>query len=105
MARELPIACSLSAAEFPARMAAIGEVGREGLIDARVHDAEALLRFRADVRDRLAEIVAAEARCCAFLTMSLTHAPGEDEVELRIESPPGGEVTMHELVAAFKLER
>jgi hypothetical protein len=105
MARELPIACSLSAAELPARLAAIGAVGREGLVDARVNDAQALLRFRADVRPRLAAIVAAEAQCCAFLAMSLGDADGHDEVELRIEAPPGGEATMHELVAAFKLER
>jgi hypothetical protein len=104
MARELPIACSLSAAELPARVAAIGAVGREGLIDARVNGAEALLRFRAGVRPRLAEIVAAEAQCCAFLAMSLSDADGRGEVALRIEAPPGGEATMHELVAAFTLE-
>jgi hypothetical protein len=86
-------------------MAEIGAVGRDGLIDARLQDAEALLRFHGDVRERLAEIVAAEAQCCAFLAMTLSDATGADEVELRIEAPPGGEATMHELVAAFKLER
>jgi hypothetical protein len=103
MARELPVACSLSATDLPARIAEIGAVGREGLLGARVGQAGALLSFRPDVRERLAAIVAAEAQCCAFLAMSLEDGAGV--VELRIEAPPGGEPAMHDLVAAFRLQQ
>jgi hypothetical protein len=39
----LPIACTLSATEFPPRRSELAELGRTALIDARQHSARAEL--------------------------------------------------------------
>ena len=102
MPTDLPIACSLGAADLAARLAEIRAVGEEGLVRADVDGRRALLVFRAGVRTRVEAIVAAEAECCAFLDMSLRDA-GDGALELSIATPPGGEVVLHELVGAFTL--
>jgi len=65
----------------------------------------ATLRFAAGagVRERLAAVVAAEADCCAFLTMGVYDEP--DVVVLTIDPPAGAEPMLHELVDAFRAER
>ena len=104
MPEELPIACSLSAAEFPARMAQMAELGRDALVDARVDGAHAQLRFVAGeaVRERVERFVEAESRCCAFLTFALADTPGEMVVS--IDAPMDAEGVLAELVAAFSSE-
>ena len=101
MPAELPIACSLRAAEMPVRLAEIGSIGRASLLGAQTADSRAELRFRAgpETRARLEAIVAAEAECCAFLAMSLRDEAGG--ITLTIDAPEGAEPVMHELVAAF----
>jgi hypothetical protein len=102
MPTDLPIACSLSATELPARLAQISELGRDALVDARTDGTRAELRFAAGpgVRERLAEIVAAESACCAFLTMAVGETP--EELVLTIEAPEGAELVLAELVDAFR---
>jgi hypothetical protein len=99
-ARELPIACSLGSADLAARLAAMRAVGAEGWLAANITGTTALLTFRASVRARLEEIVAAEAQCCAFLEMSLAE-PTPGEIELRITAPTGAERVLRELTEAF----
>jgi hypothetical protein len=91
----LPIACTLTAAELPERLAEMRAVGREALIAA----GERELRFRPQARERLEAIVAAEAECCSFMTLALGEANGE--LLLTVEAPPGAEPVVRELVAAF----
>jgi hypothetical protein len=83
---------------MPARVAEIAAIGTEGLLHAEAVGSRALLRFRpgADVRARLEAIVAAEAECCAFLTLTLT-----DDNALTIEGPPAAAPVVRDLVAAF----
>ena len=102
MTTEPPIACSLSATERPARLAAIAGLGRDALLDSRTDDRRAVLRFAAGpgVHERVADIVAAESKCCAFLTMQVSTTP--DEVELSITAPEGAEPVLDELVSAFR---
>jgi hypothetical protein len=101
MAPELPITCSLTAAELPARLAEMAAIGRSSLLGAEASGRSALLRFRddRDTRTRLAAIVAAEAECCSFLTMRLNDAPGA--IGLSIEAPAGAELVLRELASAF----
>jgi hypothetical protein len=102
MSTELPIACSLSPTELPARLSEIADLGRTALLSSRTHGARAELRFarRPGVRDRLDAIVAAESRCCAFLAMSVG---GErDAIVLTIEAPPDARAVLQELVDAFR---
>src|SRR4051794_41982215 len=86
MPNELPIACSLSAAELPERLAEMNDLGRSALLGVERKGTTAVLRFghRAETSARLAAVVAAEARCCAFLDMTLRESP--DALALTIRS-------------------
>ena len=99
MPTDLPIACSLSADELPERLDAMGAVGRTGLLAVERAGARAVLRFRPAARDEVAAIVAAEAECCAFLTMELREERGA--VVLTIEAPADAEPVLADLISAF----
>jgi hypothetical protein len=101
MGTDLPIACSLTAAELPARLAEMAAIGRRALQSVEIDDSTATLRFRANpqTRARLAAIVAAEAQCCAFLDMRLSDEP--KAVALTIVAPAGAAPVLHDLVALF----
>jgi hypothetical protein len=102
---ELPITCTLSPSEVPERLAEMSHLGRAALLDVDRSHARAILRFRAGAttRDRLEAIVAAEARCCAFLDMTV--AEDRDALALTITAPAGAELVLDELVAAFVGDR
>ncbi len=102
MTTDPPIACSLTAAEMPARLAEIRAVGDAGLRSAEADDSGAVLRFDTDpdLRTRLAAIVAAESVCCAFLEFGLEDTA--TETVLTIQAPEGGEQVVHQLVGAFR---
>jgi hypothetical protein len=97
-----PIACSLSAAELPERLAEMTAVGRSSLLTAETASRHAVLRFRAgaDTSERLAAIVAAERECCAFLAMELRDEPGA--IALTIDAPESAQPVLDDLVAAFR---
>jgi hypothetical protein len=101
MSQHLPIACTLDAADFPARERRIAELGRDALLDADRDGAHAVLRFAAGgaVTARVERFVADESRCCPFLEMRVQAAG--DEVVLTIDTPADGELALAELVAAF----
>jgi hypothetical protein len=101
MPEELPIACSLTAAELPVRLAHIEALGREALLTAHVSGTRAELRFIAspEVRERVERFAAAERRCCPFL--SLVVADGDGAVVLTVDAPPDAAGVLAELVAAF----
>jgi hypothetical protein len=101
MPAELPIACSLTATELPARLAEITALGRDALIDVQHEPTDAELRFAAagGVRDRIEAIVRAEAQCCGFLNMRVRDEP--KLVVLHITAPPGAALVLGELVDAF----
>jgi hypothetical protein len=98
----LPIACSLSAAELPKRLAEMTDLGRAALVDATASATRAELRFAATagVRERVEAVVAAESQCCAFLDMKVIDGP--DTVALTIAVPDDAEQVLAELVAAFR---
>jgi hypothetical protein len=101
MPTDLPITCSLSAAEQSLRLAEMSATGQSALLSAETTGSHATLRFRADggTRERLAAIVAAEAECCAFLDMAL----GEETevIYLTITAPASAGPVLGDLVAAF----
>jgi hypothetical protein len=104
MPTEPPIACSLSAAELPARLAQIAQLGRDALVNVELSGTHATLHFAAgaDVRGRVTRVVAAESACCAFLAMQVRDEP--DGVVLDITAPEDAELVLHELVDAFRGE-
>lgn len=101
MTADVPIACTLTAADVPERLAQIAELGADTLISAEQTGTHAVLLFRsgAATDQRLAVVVAAEATCCAFLTMRLNVE--DDSIALTIDGPPEAEPVVRDLVAAF----
>jgi hypothetical protein len=101
MVEELPVVCSLGAGDLEARLAEIGAVGAESLIEHRREGAVHLLRFRADAgtHERLEGIVAAEAECCAFLDLKLK--AGCCELVLSVAAPEAGRLTADGFAMAF----
>jgi hypothetical protein len=102
MTTHLPIACTLSAGELSTRLDEIRAVGRDALRTKREDGARAVLLFdrKPGVLDRVAAIVAAESRCCAFLTFEL--AETADAIRLAIEAPEDAAPVLAELVDAFE---
>lgn len=73
MTHSAPIACSLSAAEYRQRIQDADDVARDALRARRPIEGGARLTFTRDaaVRERLEAFVAAESKCCSFLTLDL----------------------------------
>jgi hypothetical protein len=89
------IACSLSGPDLEQRLRQIAAAGRGA---RRVADE---LRFPADAgtRERLEAIIAAESRCCPFLSFDLRQSGGE--LVLKVDAPPEAKPIAAGLVEAF----
>lgn len=98
MTHDVPIACSLSAAELPQRLAKMRAIGQDAVLSA---SADGVMRFRAStaIRARLEAVIAAEAICCVFLDLELREEGGE--LVLTITAPEGAEALAGDLVGAF----
>jgi hypothetical protein len=101
MTHPLPIACSLTGADFVARVAELRALGHEGLMSVSEGPGRAVLRFRpaADIRGRVEAAAAAESECCAFLAFRVDH--GAEATTLTITAPNGGAEVVGELAAVF----
>jgi hypothetical protein len=103
MYQELPIACSLDAEQLSERLDQIRAIGYDALLDSHTEPTRAALRFAASepTTARLEAIVAAEARCCPFMQLTLSSA-GADQIVLTVEVPDGAQPVLSEFVAAFE---
>ena len=97
---DLPIACTLDVGQLKDRLAEMNAVGRNARA-VEPGSPRAVLRFarKEAVRERLARIVEAESRCCAFMGFELRERA--DEIVLTISAPEGAEPVLDDLVAAF----
>jgi hypothetical protein len=68
------------------------------LVGLEVSQRRALLRFRA-AHESVEALVAAERACCAFFEFSMTRH--DDDTELEIRTPAGGEALLRGLVAGI----
>jgi hypothetical protein len=75
---DLPIACTLSPDGMTARLALIGALASDGLIDRTPTETglRVWLRDTPDIEARTRELVAAESKCCAFLDLALGRESG-----------------------------
>jgi hypothetical protein len=91
-----PIACTLRAADVPARAEEIRALGRDGLLSAEGDERRAVLRFRGDAatRARVERFVAAESECCAFLRFEI-----DGSGTLTIAAPEGAGAALADFVA------
>jgi hypothetical protein len=101
MTQEPPIVCSLGADDLTARLQLIAEIGATHLISRDTEGDTQLLRFRGDdgVRRSLEGIIAAEAKCCAFLDMKIREEAGA--LVLAIDAPAEAAPVAAQLAAAF----
>jgi hypothetical protein len=85
--RDLPLACSLGAADAEARAARWRVLADRALTRAERVGAAAVLRYRGapEVERELAELVALEAECCPFLDFALSR--DDEHVVLRVSGP------------------
>jgi hypothetical protein len=92
-----PIACTLSGAQMAARRTDVMALSERALRERTSIDGGALLRFDADpdIQRALVELVAAEAECCPFLTLTLQRAG--DALELRITGPDDAQPIIAEM--------
>lgn len=96
-----PIACTLTADELPGRVAEARAIGAASLMSVDQGVAAWTLRFRADpeTRRRLEALIAAESRCCAFLTFELRDEP--EGLALTVGGPEEAQPVLADLVRAF----
>jgi len=99
-----PIACSLSASEYAARMQEIAAlVSRALLSRVQIRDGVRLtFEPGMDIEGQLREIIAAEARCCPFLRFEIR--PGADVLLLDITGPEEAAPINHEAFASAMSE-
>ena len=97
----LAIACALTAAEMSQRLAEIAALGEAALLDTQVIKGHVILRFAAHdgIRPRLEAIIAAESRCCGFMTFDLRDDGAQ--IALRIDAPEDAQLVLEELAASF----
>jgi hypothetical protein len=105
MTEEGPIACSLAPSDLRQRLQEIAAAGADSLIERGRAGDRHLLRFDSDAetRRRLEAIVAAEAKCCSFLDLSLENQ--NHDLVLSIGAPQGGQSVADELAGAFDTDR
>jgi len=94
-----PIACTLTAAEYAARTEDTADLARRALRSREPIPNGTRLTFEAtdDTERQLRDVIAAEARCCAFLRMDLQ--PSADALILDITGPTEAEPIIAELFA------
>ena len=95
---DAPIACTLSEADLPQRLAAARTLGADALTGVEASGCHARLRFNGE-RERLEKLVAAETQCCSFLEFELEQS--DEVIELTIHAPEGAGPVLQSLVAAI----
>lgn len=95
----VPLACSLTAADYRQRVEEAGAITQEALRESMVIDGGARLTFAntGDVHERLVQFVAAESKCCPFLAMQLRAS--RDEIQLEVTGPADAAPIIAELFA------
>jgi hypothetical protein len=76
---DLPIACTLTPNGMSARRALIDALAADGLLSRASTDSGLRVRLRdtPEIEERTRDLVAAEARCCAFLDFELGRDGGD----------------------------
>jgi MerR family transcriptional regulator, copper efflux regulator len=84
---DAPIACSLTAGDMAGRETQFDELARDALLARRdlPDGVRVRLRHTPDIERRTRELIAAEERCCPFLTFHVRRH--DSEMELDITGP------------------
>ena len=100
----LPIACSLEAAELREREATLLTQFRSGVVETEeLKDGYAFrLSGDADSVRLVAEVIAAERACCPFLRFEMLALPNMESLTVRITGPVGGKEFVKSLLVTPK---
>lgn len=97
MATEKPIACTLSATDYRARLAEIAALSRDALRRAERRGLTLELHYAPEAAARVRRLVEQERACCAFLEFDVQETP--DEVRLLVTAPPAAADAVPDLLA------
>lgn len=75
-----PVACTLGAGDFKARLAWIADLNRRALRSQHRDDLRLELTYAAEALDEVLEMVRGEQECCAFLTFEVSEEGGSVRV-------------------------
>lgn len=97
----LPVACTLTPEEMRERQASLIPALLERAVSISPSGEGYQLRFRSDPDTwrAIAEMVAAESRCCAFLQFELLVPPAQGDTTLTVSGPPGTRAFLDWLLA------
>lgn len=103
---DIPIACTLSAAEQLARGAWIGDEALANCREVRELPRGAALRFddQEGKVEQLAQLIGMERHCCPFFRFTLVFEPDLGPIWLQIEGPEGSEGIIASMVATVRME-
>jgi hypothetical protein len=94
-----PIACTLGAGDFKARLAWIADLNRRALRGARRDDLRLELTYAPEARDDVSLMVRQEEACCAFLAFDLSEEGGA--VRVTITAPEEARAAADTVFAPF----
>lgn len=97
MAANPPIACTLSASDYRARIAEIAALSRDALRQVDHRGTTLDLRYAPEAAARVRSLVEQERVCCAFLHFDLQESARE--VRLLVTVPAGAANAIPELLA------
>jgi hypothetical protein len=89
MATEIPIACTLSATDYRARLAEIAALSRDALRHVERRGLTLDLRYAPEAAARVRQLVEQERTCCAFLQFDLHESADEVQSTAAGTSPRG----------------
>lgn len=95
-----PIACTLAAGDFRARVAWIADLNRTSLLSEHREDLRLHLIYRRSARQRVETMVTRERECCAFLSFTMKDV--EDGVLLTIAAPDAARYAADAVFASFQ---
>jgi hypothetical protein len=101
--KELPVGCTLDAAEGELRLTQWRRVGEHAKLSARLAGQTLAVTYQPQVLPLLQDLVQAERGCCSFLDWSLEESPVQ--VVLTIRSDGNGEPELSRLADLFGASR
>lgn len=94
-----PLACSLGAPDYAARLALIETLHRTHLRASSLRGRVLTLHYDAEVASQVRDLVRLEQACCQFLRFEIVC--GHGEIVLRIEAPASAGERAEDLLSPF----
>jgi hypothetical protein len=98
-ANDVPIACTLGAGDYRARIAWIAELNTRALTSHRREGLVLHLQYRTEALAEVQDLVRRESACCSFLDFDLQNTGSM--LDLTVTAPPEAEGAAETLFDAF----